>query len=81
MRRHRNDCRPAECSTATPAYPSILREYASSGFREEASARGLVLHDLSRFSTRRERPSGEDNAAEYALQRYGERGPYWARKG
>ncbi len=65
---------------ANPAYPSILREYASSGFREEASLRGPLLHDFRRLSTRRERLSGED-ARDDSHDRYGEGGPYWARKG
>jgi hypothetical protein len=65
-------------------YPSILREYASSGFRDEA---GSHPHRDTRVTGSRRhvmdpgRLPGAGIETDSGPERYGEEGPYWARKG
>ena len=76
---------PAETAPATRArslYPSILREYASSGFRDGAGSRRRTRGDSrpSGLSRRLGEPNSEIEA-ESVRERYGELGPFWSRKG
>jgi hypothetical protein len=67
---------------ASSLYPSILREYASSGFRDGAGSRPRTHGDSrpSGLSRRLNDRNGEIEAGR-ARERYGELGPFWSRKG
>jgi hypothetical protein len=58
-------------------YPEILREYASSGFRDDL--RGSMRRSMVRRSAAAsQRGSDEDDRP---VERYGELGPFWNRRG
>ncbi len=82
--RRKQEARAAAAENGT--YPTILREYASSGFRD-GRARRRAPNDLRAFpayrrtGVYRDRPRRDEIEAEDARERYGDGGPYWQRKG
>jgi hypothetical protein len=58
-------------------YPEILREYASSGFRDDL--RGSLRRPGVRRSTAYSQRGSDE--VDRSIERYGELGPYWNRRG
>ncbi len=82
--RHREAAESKE--VAAQSYPTILREYASSGFRDGHSRRRAVSNLRRVVASRRtgvyrDRPRQEEAETQDARERYGDGGPYWQRKG
>lgn len=59
-------------------YPEILREYASSGFRDDLRGSLLRRPRVRRSTVASQRGSDQ---VDRSIERYGELGPFWNRRG